>query len=158
MSWNFLLDESHMAENLQKECLCILLHFLLPYGGNNSTIILYSYKNINSLYSATIIQFVCQVWWEYLQLFCLTMFTITEVSSRATTYPINVDCVVRRKLDMCLWNTDATGSNKVKIWQKSLSPTFWPCPTPGAFDVSEVWGTHRWTYSPNLVTLSSAKL
>ena len=29
---------------------------------------------------------------------------------------------------MCLWNTDAPGGNKVKIWQKSLSPTFWPRP------------------------------
>ena len=38
------------------------------------------------------------------------------------------------------------GGNKVKIWQKSLSPTFWPAPPPGACDVSEVWGTHRWTY------------
>ena len=35
----------------------------------------------------------------------------------------------RSKLDMCLWNTDAPGSNKVKIWENSLSPTFWPCPT-----------------------------
>ena len=60
--------------------------------------------------------------------------------------------------DMCLWNTDATGSNKVKIWQKSLSPIFRPRPPPGAFDVSEVWGIHRWTYSPNLVTVSSPKL
>ena len=34
------------------------------------------------------------------------------------------------KLDMCLWNTDAPGGNKVQLWQKSLSPTFWPCPTP----------------------------
>ena len=28
------------------------------------------------------------------------------------------------KLDMCLLNTDAPGGNKLKIWQKSLSPTF----------------------------------
>ena len=34
------------------------------------------------------------------------------------------------RLDMCLWNTDAPGGNKVKIWQKSLSPTFWPRPIP----------------------------
>ena len=34
------------------------------------------------------------------------------------------------KLDMCLWNTDAPGGNKVQLWQKSLSPTFWPRPTP----------------------------
>ena len=27
-----------------------------------------------------------------------------------------------------LWNTDAPGGNKVKLWQKSLSPTFWPHP------------------------------
>ena len=48
--------------------------------------------------------------------------------------------------DMCLWNTDAPGDNKVKTWKKSLSPTFLPCPQPrGACDVSEVWGTHRWT-------------
>ena len=31
---------------------------------------------------------------------------------------------------MCLWNMDAPSGNKVKIWQKSLSPTFWPRPTP----------------------------
>ena len=59
---------------------------------------------------------------------------------------------------MRLWNTDAPGSNKVIIWQKSLSPTFWPRPTPGACDVSEVWGTHRWTYSPSLVTVPPPKL
>ena len=33
------------------------------------------------------------------------------------------------ELDMCLWNTDAPGGNKVEIWQKSLSPIFWPRPT-----------------------------
>ena len=93
--------------------------------------------------------------------------------------------------NMCLWNTDAPGGNKVKIWQKSLlveglgrglrfrtsvcetrmprrqqsqnmakislSPTFWPAPPPGACDVSEVWGTDRWTYSPSLVTVLSPK-
>ena len=63
-----------------------------------------------------------------------------------------------QKLDMCLWNTDAPGGKKVKIWQKSLSPTFWPHPTPGEWDVSEVWGPLRWTYSPSLVTVSSPKL
>ena len=62
------------------------------------------------------------------------------------------------ELDMCLWNTDAPGGNKVKIWQKSLSPTFWPHPTPGEWDVSEVWGTLRWTYSPNFVTVFLPKL
>ena len=30
------------------------------------------------------------------------------------------------KLDMCLRNTDAPGGKKVKIWQKSVSPTFCP--------------------------------
>ena len=29
-----------------------------------------------------------------------------------------------------LWNTDAPGGNKVQIWQKSQSPSFWPRPTP----------------------------
>ena len=31
---------------------------------------------------------------------------------------------------MCLWNTYASSGNKVKIWQKSLSPKFWHRPTP----------------------------
>ena len=31
-------------------------------------------------------------------------------------------------------------------------------PPQGACDVSEVWGTHRWSYSPSLVTESSPKL
>ena len=34
------------------------------------------------------------------------------------------------KLDMCLWNTDAPGGNKVQIWQKISKSTFWPRPTP----------------------------
>ena len=41
---------------------------------------------------------------------------------------------------------------------KSLSPKFWPCPTPGACGVSEVWATLRWTYSPSLVTVWPPKL
>ena len=32
---------------------------------------------------------------------------------------------------MCLWNTDTPCSNKVKIWHKSLSPTFWLAPPQG---------------------------
>ena len=40
---------------------------------------------------------------------------------------------------------------------KYLSPTFWPYPTPGACDISEVWATLRWTSSPSLVTLSPSK-
>ena len=35
---------------------------------------------------------------------------------------------------------------------------FDPAPPTGACDVSEVWETHRWTYSPSLVTVSSSKL
>ena len=69
----------------------------------------------------------------------------------------NVFCS-KNNLHMCLWNTDAPGGNKVKLWQKSLSPTIWPRSTPGGWDVSEVWGTLKWTYSPSLVTVSSPKL
>ena len=29
---------------------------------------------------------------------------------------------------MCLWNMDAPGGNQDQIWQKSLSPIFWPPP------------------------------
>ena len=57
------------------------------------------------------------------------------------------------KLDMCLWNTDAPSGDKVKLCQKSLSPTFWPRPTPGACNVSEAWATLKWTYSPSSVTV-----
>ena len=53
------------------------------------------------------------------------------------------------QLDMCLWNTDAPGGNKVKLWQKSLSPTFWPAPHPEACDVSEVWIILRWSFNPS---------
>ena len=62
------------------------------------------------------------------------------------------------KLDMCLWHTDASGDNNFKIRQKSLSYILTPASPPGAGDVSEVWGTHRWTYSPSLVTKSWLKL
>ena len=34
------------------------------------------------------------------------------------------------QLDMCLWNTYVPGGNKIKMWLKSVSPTFWPHPTP----------------------------
>ena len=38
VSSNFLLDKGRVAENLQKECLVILLYLLLPYGGTISSI------------------------------------------------------------------------------------------------------------------------
>ena len=57
---------------------------------------------------------------------------------------------VQNEQNMCLWNMDAPSGNPVKI---SPSPTFWPKP-PGAYDVSEVMRTLRWTYSPMLVTVS----
>ena len=45
-----------------------------------------------------------------------------------------------------------------QIWQKSLSPIFWPAPSPGACHARKMWGTNKWTYSPSLVTISSSKL
>ena len=59
------------------------------------------------------------------------------------------------KLDMCLQNTDAPVGNKVKIFKFRC---FDPTQPPGAFDASEMWATHRWTYSLSLVTVSSAEL
>ena len=44
---------------------------------------------------------------------------------------------------MCLWNTDAPDSNKVKIWQNLEVKNFDLAPPPGAYDVSEVWATLR---------------
>ena len=62
------------------------------------------------------------------------------------------------ELDMCLWNTDAPGGNKVQIWQNLSVPNFDPAQPPGACDVSEVWETLGWTYSPSLVTVWPPKL
>ena len=45
------------------------------------------------------------------------------------------------ELDMCLWNTDAPGGNKIQIWQNLKVPNFDPAQPPGAWDVSEVWET-----------------
>ena len=44
------------------------------------------------------------------------------------------------------------------IWQNLLSPSFWPCPIPMAWDVSEVWATFIWSYSPCLVNVWPPKL
>ena len=41
------------------------------------------------------------------------------------------------KLDMCFWNTDATGGNKVKIRLNFKVLHFDPTPHPGTCDVSE---------------------
>ena len=54
--------------------------------------------------------------------------------NHSTMYFCWFKCIIseifQKEKDMCLWNTDAPGGNKVKIWQKSLCPTFWSCPTP----------------------------
>ena len=39
-------------------------------------------------------------------------------------------------MDMCLCNTDAPSGNKVKIWQKFLSPTFFTLPHPQGYVMS----------------------
>ena len=60
---------------------------------------------------------------------------------------------------MCLWNMDAPVGNKVKIWQNNLVPHFDqsnPKGGGGACDVSCVWETFRWTYSPHFVTVSAS--
>ena len=50
-------------------------------------------------------------------------------------------------------------SNIVKIWQTSPCPTFWhPWKWGGAWGVSEVRGSNRWTDIPSLFTVSSPKL
>ena len=58
--------------------------------------------------------------------FCNREKPIPHLSSQSVRYTL-VDSALglqvrsQNKLDMCLWF-------KVKIWQKSVSPTFWPCP------------------------------
>ena len=42
-------------------------------------------------------------------------------------------------------------ATKSKYGKNLWSPTVWPRPNP--CDVSEVWRTHNWTYSPSLVTI-----
>ena len=65
--------------------------------------------------------------------FQVTGYTILM---RLTYRPTNMCKAIYRsffkggiKLEMCLRNTDAPGSNKVNM-AKSLSPKFWPHPTP----------------------------
>ena len=53
----------------------------------------------------------------------------------------------KAKLDTCLWNKDATGGNKVQIWQKKFKFHILTCPTTRGM-WCEMWGTHRWSYSP----------
>ena len=55
---------------------------------------------------------------------------IWEFSSVKKSFSYSSQVFLKLKQDMCLWNMDAPGYNKVKIWQKSLSPTIWPRPTP----------------------------
>ena len=65
----------------------------------------------------------------------------------------------REKLDMCLWNTDASSDNKVKIWQKSLKSYILTLPHPQGHEISvKCEKIHRWIYNPSLVTVSSSKL
>ena len=49
-------------------------------------------------------------------------------------------------------------ATKSKYGKTLLVQHFDPAPSPGAGDVSEVWETHRRTYSLSLVTVSSPKL
>ena len=42
---------------------------------------------------------------------------------------------------MCLWHANTPVGNIVQYRQKSQSPTFWPCCTPGACNVTEVLAT-----------------
>ena len=54
---------------------------------------------------------------------------------------------IKKNLDMRLWNMDAPGSNKVKIWQK-ISKCYILTPlTPRGMGCQWSGGTHRWTYS-----------
>ena len=50
------------------------------------------------------------------QKFILYNFSTDVPDTRAAQYFV--------KLDMCLWNTDAPGGNKVKIWQKSPKKSY----------------------------------
>ena len=53
---------------------------------------------------------------------------------------------------MCPWQQKSQYKAKISV------PYIFILPTPGAGEVSEGWKTHRWTYSPSLVTLLSSKL
>ena len=66
----------------------------------------YIYVSLNAIHSSGQWSVNWQVDGQFL---FLTMDTLQDKT-----------CVLR--------NTDAPGGNKVQIWQKSLSPKFWPCP------------------------------
>ena len=61
---------------------------------------------------------------------CSTHKDIPKDYQKYVFVKYNAPVAKQSELDMCLWNTDAPGGNKVQLWQKSLSPTFWPRPTP----------------------------
>ena len=65
----------------------------------------------------------------------VVLLTVTWNNKSTNNQALNMVFI---QLDMCLWDTDAPNGNKVKIWQKSLSPTFLPRPIPEACEVSEV--------------------
>ena len=53
---------------------------------------------------------------------------------------------------MCLWNTDAPGPQQIVQVLYEL-PNIDLSPSPGSWDVSNMWVTLRWTYSTSLVIL-----
>ena len=57
---------------------------------------------------------------------------------------------------MCLWNMDAPAAIKSKSGKFSKSYIL-TRPLLGVCDVSEVWKTLKWTYSPSLATINSCK-
>ena len=67
---------------------------------------------------------------RYNECVCIMPSTAKRALCQNFTTGISFATSTIKKLDMCLWNTDAPGGNKVKLCQKSLSPTFWPPPTP----------------------------
>ena len=61
-----------------------------------------------------------------------------------STINMNIIFSITNLNKMYLWNTDASGSNK--LWQKFLSHTFW-LPLPlllGTGYAGDVWATFRW--------------
>ena len=109
--------------------------------------VLVAHANINRSFTITP-EKLGQTWWK-LNFICIRYLLIKSYTKFHVIIPITTNggkliltkgqellqSDVNSKLEMSLWNIDAPGGNKVKIWQKSLSYIF-TLPHPQGHEMS----------------------
>ena len=100
--------------------------------------------------------FVILFTWTYLNLISFTLFVQTRFFK--TKYVVWKETLIfaNNFTKYIIIITNVFLKHGWPRWQQSqnLSPIFWPRTIPGTYDagtydVSEVWATNRWTYSPS---------